>query len=440
MAWTQTTYGFEEQTSVLSISGATGVLSGTSPFLRFTDTDSGHEDWRLFVDADEFKFQWLSSTGPDVFTDVLVFSDPAAATRQITLTDYALFFTGLDAAQVFLRSIVSSEANPRFRIDSNGKVEWGAGGASAVDTALERVAAAVLQTATIRGTVAPSAASDLTRKDYVDTSDNLRLLLAGGTMTGFITLHAAPSSNMHAATKLYVDDRTFSESGETMTGTLNFDLAIAGTIIASKVASEANNRFTITSAGALAWGAGGASAVDTSLSRTAADTLSMAAGDQFQVIGGSESAPGLAILGDANTGLRSSATDTLELVTAGADRWQISSAGHLLAVDANTNIYISGIIEIDGALDHDGSTVGFYGTTPVAQATASSNLTDNSGGTANDTIQALTDPADAPPSADDLRDDLVTNLIPELRNNYADLANKVNKALTILRDLGLMAT
>ena len=32
--------------------------------------------------------------------------------------------------------------------------------------------------------------------------------LAGSTMTGFLTLHAAPTSNMHAATKKYVDDKT----------------------------------------------------------------------------------------------------------------------------------------------------------------------------------------------------------------------------------------
>ena len=62
-------------------------------------------------------------------------------------------------------------------------------------------------------------------------------------------------------------------------------------------------------------------------------------------------------------------------------------------------------------------------------------LTDNSGGTANTTIQALTDPADAPADVDALRDDLVANLIPELRNNYADLAAQVNTIRDNLADL-----
>lgn len=112
-----------------------------------------------------------------------------------------------------------------------------------------------------------------------------------------------------------------------------------------------------------------------------------------------------------------------------------------LGDDDHSQYYLAnGTRAISGPLDHDGSTVGFYGKTPATQAAASANLTDNSGGTANDIVQALTDPADAPANADALRDDLVANLIPELRNNYADLAAKVNKALAVLRDVGLMAT
>jgi len=101
---------------------------------------------------------------------------------------------------------------------------------------------------------------------------------------------------------------------------------------------------------------------------------------------------------------------------------------------------ITGAWILNMPLDHDGLTVGFYAKAPVVQAAAGVNLTDNSGGAADNTIQALPDPADAPATADALRDDLVLNLIPALRNNYADLAAKVNKALTVIRDVGLMAT
>lgn len=73
----------------------------------------------------------------------------------------------------------------------------------------------------------------------------------------------------------------------------------------------------------------------------------------------------------------------------------------------------------------------------VNQGTVS-DLTDNSGGTADGTLQALTDPADTPASADALRDDLVANLIPELRNNFADLAAKVNAILNALQAAGMV--
>lgn len=44
-----------------------------------------------------------------------------------------------------------------------------------------------------------------TSKKYVDDADALKLNLSGGTMTGTLTLSGAPSSDLHAATKLYVD-------------------------------------------------------------------------------------------------------------------------------------------------------------------------------------------------------------------------------------------
>ena len=81
-----------------------------------------------------------------------------------------------------------------------------------------------------------------------------------------------------------------------------------------------------------------------------------------------------------------------------------------------------------------------WGIQGEVQAAVVAALTDSSGGTANDTVQALTDPADTPASADALRDDLVANLIPQLRNNYADLAAKTNAILTALKNAKLMAS
>lgn len=71
---------------------------------------------------------------------------------------------------------------------------------------------------------------------------------------------------------------------------------------------------------------------------------------------------------------------------------------------------------------------------------AIASLTDNTAGTANDTLQAVPDPADAPVSADALRDDLVANALPAIRNDFADLAAKVNAILTALRSRRVILT
>ncbi len=59
-------------------------------------------------------------------------------------------------------------------------------------------------------------------------------------------------------------------------------------------------------------------------------------------------------------------------------------------------------------------------------------------GTANDTPEAVPNPTDTPSTADALRDDLVATLIPPIRNNFADLATKVNAIRSALVSAGLM--
>lgn len=83
--------------------------------------------------------------------------------------------------------------------------------------------------------------------------------------------------------------------------------------------------------------------------------------------------------------------------------------------------------------------LGFFGATPVAQQSDFTALTDSSGGTANNTIQALSTLTDSPATADALRDNLMATWASELANNFADLAAKINSIRTVLRNLGLMA-
>jgi hypothetical protein len=131
-------------------------------------------------------------------------------------------------------------------------------------------------------------------------------------------------------------------------------------------------------------------------------------------------------------------------------RWD-GTSGRLFqssAVIIDDSANVSGINNavIGGALDHDGATLGFYGTAVVVRPAAytqgystgtrthavqtATALTDNGGGAATDNIvQALTDPTDTPVSVDALRDNLVAVLIPELRNNIKELTTKVNQLI-----------
>lgn len=117
-----------------------------------------------------------------------------------------------------------------------------------------------------------------------------------------------------------------------------------------------------------------------------------------------------------------------------------SNATKLTLADSKLTIASGVELEVNGDLNHDGTNVGFYGTSPTSQASAAADLTGNAAGSTDGIIQPLTDPASALLSVDALRNDLVANIIPELRNNIDELRVKVNSALTTLRGVGLIAT
>ena len=55
-------------------------------------------------------------------------------------------------------------------------------------------------------------------KEYVDAADALKLSLAGGTLTGPLILNAAPTIDLHASTKKYVDDTAFASLSGVLPG------------------------------------------------------------------------------------------------------------------------------------------------------------------------------------------------------------------------------
>ncbi len=83
----------------------------------------------------------------------------------------------------------------------------------------------------------------------IQTQLNARLPLAGGTMTGALTLSAAPTSDLHAATKLYVDNVTaginFHESVHAATtANLSADYANGTNGVGATLTATANGAWT----------------------------------------------------------------------------------------------------------------------------------------------------------------------------------------------------
>jgi len=74
------------------------------------------------------------------------------------------------------------------------------------------------------------------------------------------------------------------------------------------------------------------------------------------------------------------------------------------------------------ALDRDGNV--------AVRFTEVETLTDDTGGSPTSTLDAIPNPADSPASADALRDDLVANTLPAIRDALASLAAVLNGILS----------
>lgn len=133
-----------------------------------------------------------------------------------------------------------------------------------------------------------------------------------------------------------------------------------------------------------------------------------------------------------------------------------SNIGNALSITRSTMAAaFAAALTIGGALDHDGSTAGVFGVTPASRTAAftqtyatadrthaartAAALTDSVAGSVGTTLSAIPDPALAPLSATVLRDDLVNNVLPKIRNALSSIADQVNKERTDALDTAQLA-
>lgn len=83
-------------------------------------------------------------------------------------------------------------------------------------------------------------------------TDNTKVAKAGDTMTGYLTLHANPSSALHAATMQYVDTK-LAKTGGTLTGLLDFTGATHGGVRLNNLTTAERDALSIKPVGCLIW-------------------------------------------------------------------------------------------------------------------------------------------------------------------------------------------
>lgn len=259
--------------------------------------------WVHTPTREDFDHGNLSGLGDD---DHTIYS-LADGTRTIT---GAQLFQRASASNAIVNGKVTGDSQNRVTVQADGKIIWGSGGASQ-DTNLYR-----------------SNANEL------KTDDNL--VVAGG------------SIQLGADANLYRESANVLRTGDALTvdGVLTvWDKALAyntpstATSLAARVDGDSADRLAILSGGKLQWG-DGTNPADTNLYRSTGDYLktddSLQVGGQVLSAYGTEAAPGIAFDGNADTGLRRSATDELTVVTDGADRWKADANGDLLPADDDT--------------------------------------------------------------------------------------------------------
>lgn len=132
---------------------------------------------------------------------------------------------------------------------------------------------------------------------------------------------------------------------------------------------------------------------------------------------------GLSVTYDSATGTVSIATSTSGIVTFAAVKSALALADSSVGFNGQSLTGI-GALAMSGALAHTGTTVGFYGTSPIAQQTRPGQITNNSGGNVGSEVVS-TEAGAADPAGFELVND-----------NFATVVDRLNKLEAVVFNLG----
>lgn len=277
------TRGIDGTTAQTHVNGAIAVHGVTAedynePQVHIAASTGVHGVTGSVVGTTDTQTLTNKTLGATTFTGSITESQSAAGGALLSLTNTHTAPTAPNvqwiaaaAADAQLGNKVSGDTTNRFQMDSNGKMQWGPGGATAVDTDLYRASASVLET--------------------------------DGSLTvgSAVTAASATLSEAGASGKvLQVTNTTASPSNP------NFVLTSAsGTDAAQSliVTGDTNNRLSVNASGKMQWGSGSAGS-DTNLYRNAAGELksdnSITAAANLTVGGAQLLAGGSGVIGVVN--------------------------------------------------------------------------------------------------------------------------------------------
>jgi hypothetical protein len=323
----------------------------------------------------------------------------------------------------------------------------------------------------------PSTALAAASKGYVDAQDALKASLTGATFTGEILLaNSTPSTSLAAASKAYVlaQIAALVASSPSTLDTLN-ELATAlgndpafATTITTSIGNRIHKDGSVAMTGVLTLVSTTPSSGNHATHKTYVDaqdalkaSLTGATYSGLVYFSGSAN-PGLRLAnvnhGDVPGGSLAAgvliwdATDVKAEIYSGS-QWlnivtnfytgNVSITGELTATTAlkmNTGgvLQVNGVTVVKGRLttitDFTLDIGGSIGDV-INDWSVPTNMTDSTSGTASATWVAMADPTDTPATADALRDDLVANLIPKIRDNFASTAAEIANLRTAMLEI-----
>lgn len=223
----------------------------------------------------------------------------------------------------------------------------------------------------------------------LDELDDEKANLAGATFTGAV-IGITPTAASHLTRKDYVDNKFVELAGDEMTGALTVNHPSSGTSVILKAGDEIPRLRWQSQAGtdlASMIASSSALTIDTLSSNpiriNAPTEIEMGSGSQVLTLQAVTETPLLDLQSTAGTSLLTltagvatstiSAFDDLKLRTNGSDAVTVDGGTQNVTLAAGLTVTntltASSTLTMGGALDHNGTTVGFYGVAPTTRQT-----------------------------------------------------------------------